>query len=309
MIDWFNSHAWHIAAIIAGFGIRWFAMQFLATATKASLRAGAGRAGQPGTGQAGGTATATKSKKWNKLRVIKTMTLALVVASGLALAYGTIPAAQWVISWGSGFGGIVAAIFGVLSVVAGWRAIESGAQLVHDLSDGTPDDAAFNAGFWIPTLVPIGWAAIVALFTSAEGVTNLVSAIIISAITIFYGHRILKQAHNAAGHKPLWMYYAFIVSIFIGLVHIVAFAYIDTGIAAYLGSGLLIILRVVFAVTAIGFLIAGAGDWIRDFIPEKWSQWAAMYAIPILFVLPQAVYADIQNRGQDTITVIFGAFS
>ncbi len=90
MIDWFNSHAWHIAAIIAGFGIRWFAMQFLATATKASLRAGAGRAGQPGTGQAGGTATATKSKKWNKLRVIKTMTLALVVASGLALAYGTI---------------------------------------------------------------------------------------------------------------------------------------------------------------------------------------------------------------------------
>ena len=307
MIDWFNAHAWHIAAIIAGFGIRWFAMQFLATATKASVRAKK-PSPSPAANGASTTATATKKKKWTKVRVIKTLTLVFVVGSGLCLAYGAIPAAQWVISWGSGFGGIVAAIFSVLAVIAGWRAIEFGAQLVHDLSDGTPDDAAFDAGFWICTLVPIGWSAVVALFTNGQGITNLITAVIISAITIFFGHRILTQAHAAQGHQGMWMYYAFAVSICIGLIHIVAFAYIDEGADRYLGSGLLIITRVVFDVTAVGFLIAGLGDWIRDFVPEKWSQWAAMYSIPILWVLPQSVWSEIQGRGEGTLTVIFGAF-
>ena len=313
MNAWLNGNYVYIIAVIAGIAIRWAAMRFMAEATRSSRHTGgpaqSTAGGPPAVGQfnRSGGGRGGSGSKWNKGRVIKILTLLFVVVAGLLLSYGLYSAASRVIGWGKGFSGIVGIVFGVATLAAGWHSLYGLIALVHDLSDGTPDKEAFSAGFWVPTTVPLGWAALAALFGHPHRSGAGVAAVAVSAVTIICAHRILKRTHSAEGHYRAWMWLATIISAFVGIVHITALAYLNQLAGQYLPEWLAWILRAVVVISAVVFLIIGLADVLRDFIPERWSQWAAMYTIPAFTVLAVSV-ATLQANASHQLTVIFGAF-
>ncbi len=294
---WLNAHYLHLIAIGAGFALRWGAMQFMANATAPSKR--------KNTKDGASSAPAPKNKKWHKARIIKFFTLIFVVAAGLLLAYGAYPFATWAVSWGGNLGGIASALFGTATIAAGWHALKGLVTLAHDLTDGTPDDEAFDAGFWVPTMIPLGWASLIGLFTNPRGVSTGLACVAVSVITAAYAHKILKKTHAAQGHYGMWMYVSTIICVFVGLVHIPALAYLNQAIGDYLPEWACWLLRAVLIAAAVVFLVAGLGDWFRDRIPERWSQWAAMYTIPVFSVLTVSI-ATLQSDATTSLHTIFG---
>lgn len=302
MNAWLNSHWMFIAAIGVGFGLRWAALQFLANATGSGggPGGGGGRGGGPGGGGRGG--------KWNKGRITKFICLAMMVFAGLILAVGMFPFISWVVGWGGGFAGFVAVIFSVAVLAAGWHALYFLVALVHDMTDGTPDDEAFTAAFWVPTMLPLGWPALVGLFGNPRGFATGLGVLAVSIVTAIYAHKILTRTHAAEGHYRLWMYVSTAICIFVGIVHIAGLAYVNDLAREHLppwGYGLLVTGVVVFAVIC---LFIGLGDWIRNWTPEKWSQWAGMYTIPVFTVLSLHVF-NLGANAESSVTRIFGVFS
>jgi succinate dehydrogenase hydrophobic anchor subunit len=292
--EWLNANYLHLVAIAVGFAFRWGATQFLANATKA--------------GKGGGGNAAPKSGKWNKARIIKFIALVFYIVAGLLFAYGALPLAQWLVGWGEGAGSWLSVIFGVITIAAGWHALHGLVGLVHDMTDGTPDDEAFKAAFMVPTTIPLGWAALVGLFTNPRGVASGVAVVAVSIVTAIYAHKILKKAHAAQGHYRLWMYFATVICAFVGFAHIPALAYLNDAAGSYLPEWAGWMLRLGLVAAAAIFLMIGVGDLLRDWIPEKWSQWAAMYSIPVFTVLAVS-WATLQSNAETSLNTVFGAFS
>ncbi|MFI5938113.1 hypothetical protein [Actinoplanes sp. NPDC051494] len=294
MNEWLNAHYIQIAAIIVGFAFRWGAGQFLGNANR-------GGKGSAPSGPGG------KSSKWNKSRIVKFIALFFYFAAGLLFAFGAYPLAQWVVGWGTGVGSWVSVIFGVVALAAGWHSLSGGVGLIHDMTDGTPDDEAFKAAFLIPTTIPLGWAALVGLFTNPRGVATGVAVVAVSVVTAIYAHKILKRAHTAAGHQKLWMWFATIVSAFVGFAHIPALIYLNDLAGGHLPEWLVWMLRIGLVTAGALFAMIGIGDLLRDWTPEKWSQWAAMYAIPVFTVLA-VTWSQVTANAETSLNTIFSAF-
>jgi hypothetical protein len=305
--EWLNANYPYLIAIAAGFAFRWAAGQFLSNATKGGGKGPGGGAGNAGPG--GGGATGGKKSRWGKSRIVKFIALIFYVIAGLLFAYGALPAAQWVIGWGTGFGGWVAVVAAVLAIAAGWHALHGLVGLGHDMTDGTPDDEAFKAAFMIPTTVPLGGAALIELFTNPRGqAATGVAVVAISLITALYAHKILKKTHAAQGHYGLWMWISTIICIFVGLVHIPALIYLNQIAGDYLPEWAVWLVRAGLVISGVIFAVIGFGDLIRDWIPEKWSQWAAMYTIPTFTVLAVSL-VTLQSNAATSLNTVFGAFS
>lgn len=301
MNEWLNANYIHIIAVAAGIAIRWAAMRFLAEAKRSSSRSRKGGGtfdGAGGGGRSGG--------KWNKDRVIKFMTLFFVFCAGLILAYGLYPLALWIIGWGEGLGGVIAIIFGVATLAAGWHSMYGMVALIHDMTDGTPDDEAFSAGFLVPTTIPLGWAALSALFANPRGAGTGWAVVAVSAVTVIYAHKILKRVYAAQGHERLWMWFGFAVSIFVGIVHIAALAYLNQMAGEYLPEWLAWTIRAGMVIAGVVLLVVGLAD-IFDWTPEQWSHRAAMYTIPTFTVLAASL-ATMQANAADQLDTVFGVF-
>ena len=296
MNEWLNAHYLQLGAIGLGFAFRWGASQFLANATKQGKGAG-GNAGQ----------TSTRTSKWNKARIIKFVALFFYVAAGSSFAYGAYPLAQWLIGWGSGLGSWISVLFGVATIAAGWHALHGLVGLIHDMTDGTPDDEAFKAAFMVPTTIPLGWAALVALFSNPRGAATGMAVLAVSLVTAIYAHKILKKAHSAQGHYRLWMVFATIISAFVGFVHIPALIYLNDFAGGHMPEWAAWLLRMGVVAAGAIFVMIGLGDLLRDWIPEKWSQWAAMYAIPVFTVLG-VTWASLTANAETGLTTVFAAF-
>lgn len=301
MNAWLNANYIFIGAMFAGFAIRWAANQFLANATK-----GGGRGGVPGAGR--DDSGRAKAKKWDKSRVIKFVTLFFMFAAGLLTAFGAYPLAQWLVGWGAGLAGWLSIGFSVLTLAAGWHSLHGLIGLVHDMSDGTPDDEAFSAAFWVPTTIPLGWAALAGLFTNPRGVGTGLGVVAVSLVTAVYAHKILKKTHAVRGHYKAWMWLSTIICAFVGVVHIAALAYLNQITGDWLPDWATWLLRGGLVVAGIVFAVVGLGDLFRDWTPEKWSQWAAMYTIPVFTVLAVSV-ATLQSNATTSLRTVFGAFS
>lgn len=293
--SWLNAHYLAIGFILAGLAFRWAAGQFLANATKG----GGDRGGQnPGGG---------KKSKWNKSRIIKFVALVFYFAAGLCFAVGAYPFAKWLTGFMAGLGSWLSIAAALAILAAGWHSLNGLIGLVHDMSDGTPDDEAFKAAFAIPTTLPLGWAALVGLFTNPRGVATGVAVVGVSLITAIYAHKILKKTHSAQGHYGAWMYVSTIICVFVGLAHIPAMIYLNAMAGDYLPEWAAWLARGVLVVAGIIFFVIGLGDWLRDRIPEKWTQWAAMYTIPTFTVLTVSVATLSANAG-NSLHVLMGAF-
>ena len=295
---WLNANYLHLIAVVAGLAIRWGAGQFLANATATSKVKSAG---------GNGNAAATPGKsRWNKGRITKFIALFFHIAAGLLFAFGAYPLAQWVVSWGSGLGGWLSVAFGVATLAAGWHALHGLIGLVHDMSDGTPDDEAFSAAFMVPTTIPLGWAALVGLFSNPRGAATGVGVVAVSAVTAYYAHKILKKTHSAKGHYRAWMFLSTIICAFVGFAHIPALIYLNEYAGSWLPEWATWLLRSTLVACGVIFAMIGLGDLLRDWIPEKWSQWAAMYSIPVFTVLTVSI-ATLQADASTSLHTIFGA--
>lgn len=297
MNEWLNAHYLQLGAILLGFAFRWGASQFLANATKTG-KGGGGNAAQASSGKGG---------KWNKARITKFIALFFYIAAGCLFAYGAYPLAQWLIGWGSGVGSWISVVFGVVTIAAGWHALHGLVGLVHDMTDGTPDDEAFKAAFMVPTTIPLGWAALVGLFTNPRGAATGVAVLAVSLVTAIYAHKILTKAHSAQGHYRLWMYFATVICAFVGFAHIPALIYLNDFAGGHFPEGLVWLLRMAVVAAGALFVMIGLGDLLRDWIPEKWSQWAAMYSIPVFTVLG-VTWASLTANAETGLTTVFSAF-
>lgn len=295
MNEWLNAHWLHIAAIAFGFALRWGAMSFMANATAET------KGKKPDA-----SARKTPEGKWNKARIIKFLTLFFVFCAGLMLAYGAYPLAQWAIGWTGTLGGIASSILGVATIAAGWHALHGMVALGHDMVDGTPDKEAFGAALWVPTTLPLGWAALVGLFTNPRGVATGLAVVAVSLVTAVYAHKILNKMHNAKGHYGFWMYLSTIICIFVGIAHIPALIYLND-LAGALPEWATWLARSGAVIAGVLFFLIGLGDWLRDRIPEKWTQWAAMYTIPVFTVLGVSV-ATLSANAESSLTTIFSTF-
>lgn len=299
MNDWLNANYLNLIAVAVGLAIRWGAGRFLANASAPSK---VKTAAQPDRGDGRG------KSRWSKARVTKFVALFFYVIAGLLFAFGALPLAQWIVGWGTGFAGWLSVIFGVATLAAGWHALHGLIGLVHDMSDGTPDDEAFKAAFMVPTTLPLGWAALVGLFTNPRGIATGVAVVAVSIVTAIYAHKILKKTHAAQGHYRAWMILSTIICIFVGIAHIPALIYLNQAAGDYLPEWATWMLRAGLVAAAFIFAMVGLGDLLRDWIPEKWSQWAAMYTVPVFTVLTVSV-GTLQANASTSLHTVFGAFS
>lgn len=293
-MNWLNTHVWFGVFMVSGFVIK-FAVQL---ALSKADGAGGERGGGPrGTG--GG-----KSKKWNSSRVKKFIALAVVFASGLLEAVGALPLIHWLVNFGTGAGGWVSILAGVATLAAGWWSLYGLVALVHDMSDGTPDDKAFTAAFLVPTTLPLGWVALGGLFGNPRGYATGLAAIAVTVITAIFAHKIINFALHAKGHYAWWMWVVFIVSAWVGVVHIPALAYANEWVGNHLPPFAVVIVRSAAVLAAIVLVILGAAD-LSNKIPEKWAHWAAMYSTPVFLVLVVTV-ATFQSNAAHSLDILFG---
>jgi succinate dehydrogenase hydrophobic anchor subunit len=302
---WLNAHYLHLVAVAVGFLLRWGAAQFLVNAnsqSRARAMAGGGGGGSNGGGARGG------GGKWNKGRVVKFVCLFFHVVAGLMFAYGAYPLATWATGWGAGLGGWLSVIFGVATIAAGWHALHGLIGLVYDMSDGTPDKEAFSAAFMVPTTLPLGYAALVGLFTNPRGVATGAAVVAVSIVTAIYAHKILAKTNSAAGHYRAWMWLSWVICAAVGFVHIPALIYLNDIAGNWLPEWTAWLIRAGLVAAGVIFALVGLGDILRDWTPEKWSQLAAMYTIPVFTVLAVTVW-QLSADAETGLRTVFGAMS
>lgn len=235
----------------------------------------------------------------------------IYIIGGLALAVAMVPFVRWLISWasGSGIGGaIVGNVTAVVSVALGWHAVAMLVSVLRDLADKTPDHEARSGALWIPTFLPIGGAAVMALLKNPEGVGQGLAAAAIGFTTLIYAAMIAKRADSAKNHKTKWNWFVFAVYLIAGLVTIPMLAYVDTALISHLPGAVAGLIRLGLGLAGIGLIVAGIADIWVDRVPDAYARAAARFGIAMTFVFGSLAIASISGMTTNGAHFLNGVF-
>lgn len=210
----------------------------------------------------------------------------LSLVAGLLLAVFLIPLMLWIGKLG-GLGIVAASIGTVFTVLLGWQAVYLIIAAIRDLMDKTPDEEARKAARWVPTFLPVGGTAVFALVSNprSDGFglgVNVLTAAIVSGITMAYTFKIFKAVDLGKNGKAGWKWFTMAVAFLAGFIHIALFTYVD-GILANLVPGLWMnVLRGVLGFAGALLFIVGLHDIFKDGLPDKYVRRAGVFGVPLV---------------------------
>ncbi len=284
-MDWLSAHAVQITAIIV-----------------AILLNGLAEKGVPKIGRSG---------KEHGKKFARWATFIIKVVAGLCLAVGLVPVVTWLtgLGGGGGFAAVVGNLGAIITLALGWHGVAMSISMARDLADGTPDEEARKGALWIPTILPAGGAAVVALVQNPQGLGQGITAAVMALITIMYVFMIVKRALAAQKHQTFWLWFAFVISIVGGLVMVPLIAYVDTVIVqGFLPSAFHTPVRIIAGVLGLCSLLAGAWDIVCDGVPNKLARNAATFGLGLTFVFGGVAIATISGNATDGAAFLNGVF-
>jgi hypothetical protein len=241
--------------------------------------------------------------------------LRLIAGGGFSIAFLSIGLA--LVTWGTentaGWVGITAAI---AFIGIGWWAMDGIVLCVLDLIDSVPDDEAFKAALFIPTTVPLGVGSLWEVFTNPQGFPTGFAALVLSGIGGYFMHRILGRIAGVSTGKKVWHWLTALLCLFVGVMHVPAFVYINEWMTSLLSgvrlnfwiidTGLLSAFQWAAIGAACAMLAYGVGDNLKgDKLPGWPTWWAGMYSIPVFSALGMIAIAGFQTNAE----AVFTAFS
>jgi hypothetical protein len=234
----------------------------------------------------------------------------LYAIGGLALAVTMVPLIRWLVALGSRSG--LTALVGNVSAIAflalGWHAIAMIVTMIRDLADKTPDHEARTAALWVPTLLPIGGAAVFQLLRNPQGIGQGLTAAIMGVITLVYVFMIVKRADSASNHKNQWSWFSFGVMILGGLVIIPMLAYVDTALISKLPGSIATLFRVGLGLSALGAIVAGIFDIWCDGVPNKFARTAAIWGLGGVLIFGSLAVATLFGSTATGASFLSGVF-
>lgn len=252
-----------------------------------------------------------RSAKEHGKKFARWATFGIKIVAGLCLAVGLIPFVTWLtgLGAGGGFAGLVGNIGAIITLALGWHGVAMAISVARDLADGVPDEEARKGALWIPTVLPAGGAAVVALIQNPQGLGQGLTAAIMALITIMYTFMIAKRALAAQKHQQFWLWFAFVVSAVGGLVMVPLIGYVDTVVVqGFLPAAFHMPVRVVVGVAGLGILAAGAWDLVCDGVPNKYARNAATFGLGLTFVFGGVALATISGNATDGAAFLNGVF-
>jgi hypothetical protein len=225
--------------------------------------------------------------------------------AGLLLAVFMIPLMLWVGKLG-GLGVVAASIGTVITVVLGWQAVYYIIAAAVDLMDKTPDEQARKAARWVPTFLPVGGTAVVSLVTHprADGFglgVNVLTAAIVSAITMSYSFRIFKECARAKNGKVGWKWFAAGVAFLAGFIHVALVNYLDGILADFIPSAWMNVIRALLGLTGLVLMVCALVDIFKDHEPDQYVRRAGVFGIPLITLFFSLGVALISDHANSTI--------
>jgi hypothetical protein len=234
----------------------------------------------------------------------------IYIIGGLALAVAMIPTINWLVGLGgrAGLSAVVGNLTAIVTLALGWHAVAMLVSMIRDLADKQPDHEARSAALWVPTLLPIGGAAVFQLLQNPQGVGQGITAAIMGIITLIYAGMIVKRADAASEHKTKWNWFAFSVLLLAGIVIIPLVAYVDTALINQLPSALKGIIRVALGLAGLGLIVAGVADIWIDRVPDQYARTAARVGIALVFVFGGIGWQAMVGATADGASFLNGVF-
>lgn len=229
----------------------------------------------------------------------------IYIISGVALAIAMVPLVIWLIGK---LGSVGTFFVGTATLALGWHAIAMITSVIRDLFDKVPDHEARTGALWIPTLVPVGFAAVVALLRNPQGLGQGLTAAAMALVTVLYAYMIVKRMDAAQEHKNKWNWAAFAVLVLAGITVVPLYAYADTALISHLPGPIATLVRVVVGLLAVSALIAGIADIWFDSVPHKFARAAAVFGLPGVLVFGGIAWTAITGATQDGASMLNGVF-
>jgi hypothetical protein len=226
------------------------------------------------------------------------------VVGGAALAVAMVPLLNWVMAQGAAIGNVTA----IVALALGWHAVAMITSVTRDLFDKTPDHEARSGALWIPTFVPIGFAAVVKVVQNPQGLGQGLTAAIMALITLIYVYKIVKRADQAKEHKNVWNWVCFGVCFLGGLVLVPLIAYIDTMIGGVLPGVVANIVRVGVGLLGLVLVAGGVYDIWCDGEPHKKARAGALAGLGITLVYGGIAWGAMTGAWGDGASFLNGVF-
>jgi hypothetical protein len=232
----------------------------------------------------------------------------LSLIAGLLLAVFLIPLTAWVGKLG-GLGVVAASVGTVITVLMGWQAVYLIIAAIRDLMDKTPDEEARKAARWVPTFLPAGGSAVATLVSNprASGFglgVSVLTAAIVSAITVAYTLKICKAVDAAKAGKSGWKWFAAAICFLAGVVHIALITYLDGIVADFIPGAYMAGLRILLGAAGLGLLIAGFVDYFKDGVPDQYVRRAGWIGIPLVTLFASAAISAISDNANSTMQLL-----
>lgn len=257
IISWLNAHQAQLAALIIAFFAVWTAKKLV---PKMNNRERGSHA------------------RWASFIVY--------AIGGVALAIAMVPTITYLVSLGgrSGLSALVGNTTAIAFLALGWHAVAMIVSMIRDLADGQPDHEARSAALWVPTLLPLGGAAVMQVLQNPQGLGQGITAALMGLITLIYSGVIVKRADAASNHKSKWNWFSFGVFALAGLVIIPLFTYVDSALIVQLPSIFRFVLRLCLGLAGIGLVIAMAADLWVDRTPDAYARVGARVGVALMVV-------------------------
>lgn len=232
----------------------------------------------------------------------------LSLVAGLLLAAFLIPLMLWVGKLGS-WGVVAAGIGTIVTVLLGWQAVYLVIAAIRDLMDKTPDEEARKAARWVPTFLPVGGTAIVSLVSNprADGFglgVNVLTAVIVSAITMGYTFKIFKAVDLGKNGKNGWKWFAMVIAFLAGFIHIALFTYADGLLANFIPGVWMNVLRAVLGFAGLLLFIVGLHDIFKDGLPDKFVRRAGVFGVPLVTLFFSLGVSLLSENANSTIQLL-----
>jgi hypothetical protein len=234
------------------------------------------------------------------------LAFAVTIPCGLVLGWALEGVTGWLVGLPGLFGGVVGSVGAIAALILGWHGVYYLIPLIRDVADRVPDGDARRAALWVPTFLPAGWSAVLAVASNPRGLGSGITAAIMAGVTIVYAHLIVKEALKARTAPKAWRWFAAGVCLLAGACMIPLLIFADAELARWLPDWLMQPARILAGAAGLAMLVAAVKD-IVDKVPDQHVRRFFAYGLPLLVLFGAAALAWLSSSADSGLDLIVGS--